>query len=326
MKQARRDALLRLAAAAAVMAAASCACPARAGGTTTLVVTYPPGGASDHLARRLAPGLAEALGLPVEVRNEPGGGANLALALVAKAPADGRTIALVTTQHAINATYCRSPGYDLRRDLAPVAGISAMPLVLAVNPKLAAGSVDELLALAEAVPGRLHYASSGVGGTPHLAMVELNALAGTSMTHLPRDGSGPAGGAVIGGEADLLLDTTVAALPAVRDGRLRGLAVTSAARSPAAPDLPTLAEAGLPGLEVASWNGLVAPAGTPAALVERLHAATAGALADPEVRAELSSLGAAVKVTTPAEFGAALAAEIAAWARLVRESGLAGSA
>ena len=160
-----------------------------------------------------------------------------------------------------------------------MAGLSAMPLVLAVNPQLPAASVDELIALAEAEPGRLRYASSGIGGSPHLAAVEFNTLAGTEMSHLPLDGSGPAVAAVIAGAADLLFDTTVAALPAVRDGRLRGLAVTSAARSPAAPDLPTLAEAGLPGLEMLSWNGLMVPAGTPAAEVERLHAAVVQAMA-----------------------------------------------
>ena len=177
---------------------------------------------------------------------------------MAASSSDGRTLALVTSQHAINATLFEAPGYDLYQDLAPVAGLSAMPLVLAVNPQLPAASVDELIALAEAEPGRLRFASSGIGGSPHLAAVEFNALADTEMSHLPFDGSGPAVAAVIAGDADLLFDTTVAALPAVRDGRLRGLAVTSAARSPAAPDLPTLAEAGLPGLEccpgMASWS------------------------------------------------------------------------
>ena len=159
-----------------------------------------------------------------------------------------------------------------------MAGLSAMPLVLAVNPQLPAASVDELIALAEAEPGRLRFASSGIGGSPHLAAAEFNTLADTEMSHLPFDGSGPAVAAVMAGAADLLFDTTVAALPAVRDGRLRGLAVTSAARSPAAPDLPTLAEAGLPGLEVLSWNGLMVPAGTPAAEVERLHTAIVQAM------------------------------------------------
>ena len=204
-------------------------------------------------------------------------------------------------------------GYDLHQDLAPVAGLSAMPLVLAVNPELPVATVDELIDLAEAKPGGLRYASSGVGGSPHLAATEFNKLAGTVMTHLPQDGSGPAVAAVIAGAADLLFDTTVATLPAVRDGRLRGLAVTSDARSPAAPDLPTMAEAGLPGLVMLSWNGLMVPSGTPAAEVERLHAAVAQAMAAPEVLAELASLGATVQVTTPAEFGSALAEDIAAW-------------
>lgn len=308
------------------LAALGTSLPALAQAPLTILVPYPPGGSSDHLARLLAPGLEAALGLPVLVQNEPGRSANLAVAEVARAHPDGRTLVLVTSQHAINATLFADPGYDLHRDLAPVAGMSAMPLVLAVDPRLPATSLDELLALAEAEPGRLRYASSGIGGSPHLAATEFEQLAGTELRHLPQSGSGPAVAAVAAGDADLLFDTTVAVLPAIRDGRLRGIAVAAATRSAAAPDLPTLAEAGLPGLAVVSWNGLMAPAGTPAAEVERLHAAVAQALADPVLQAELASLGASVQVTSPAEFGAALAEDIAAWARVVRGSGLAGSA
>ena len=323
MRVTRRALLRQVAPALALLVAVR---PVLAAAPITIVVPYPPGGASDHVARLIAPGLAKSLGEAVEVVNEPGDSANRGLIEVAASSADGRTLALVTSQHAINATLFEAPGYDLYQDLAPVAGLSAMPLVLAVNPQLPAASVDELIALAEARPGRLRFASSGIGGSPHLAAAEFNTLADTEMSHLPFDGSGPAVAAVMAGAADLLFDTTVAALPAVRDGRLRGLAVTSAARSPAAPDLPTLTEAGLPGLEVLSWNGLMVPAGTPAAEVERLHTAVVQAMSRPEIQAELASLGAAIHVTTPEEFGTALADDIAAWSRIVRAAGLAGSA
>lgn len=323
MRETRRELLRRAVPALALLAGTR---PALAAAPIAIVVPYPPGGASDHLARLIAPGLAQTLGEAVEVVNEPGDGANRGIVEVSRAAADGRTLALVTSQHAINTTLFGSPGYDLHEDLAPVAGISAMPLVLAVNPQLPAASVDELIALAETEPGKLRYPSSGIGGSPHLAATEFNLLAGTEMTHLPQDGSGPAVAAVMAGAADLLFDTTVAALPAVRDGRLRALAVTSAARTPAAPDLPTMAEAGLPGLVMLSWNGLMVPTGTPAAEVDRLHAAIVEAMSAPELQAGLVSLGATIQVTTPAEFGTALAEDIAAWARIVRAAGLAGSA
>ena len=319
----RRELLQRALPALALLA---CGPRAVAAGPITIVVPYPPGGASDHLARLLAPGLAQALGEAVEVANEPGDSANRGLVEVARSAPDGRTLALVTSQHAINATLFSALGYDLHQDFAPVAGLSAMPLVLAVNPQLPAASVDELIGLAEAEPGALRYATSGIGGTPYLAAAEFNLLAGTKMRHLPFDGSGPAVAAVMEGAADLLFDTTVAALPAVRDGRLRGLAVTSPERSPAAPDLPTMAEAGLPGLEMLSWNGLMVSAGTPATEVDHLHAAIVEVMSATDVQAELASLGAMVQVTTPAEFGTALADDIAAWARIVRAAGLAGSA
>ena len=292
-----------------------------------IVVPFAPGGTTDILARALAPELGKAFGQTFVVENKPGAGGNLGADLVAKSAADGYTLLMGTVgTHAINAALYPKMPYDPVRDFAPVTLVAGVPNVLVMNPAKAAAlkinSVPELMAYARANPGRLNMASSGNGTSIHLSGELFKSMTGTFMVHFPYRGSGPALLDLIGGTMDLMFDNLPSALPQIKAGKLKALAVTSAQRSAAVPELPTVAEAGpVKGFDASSWFGLLAPAGTPADVVNRLQQETAKALVSPALNERLLSQGAIPGGNTPAEFVAYIAAETRKWAQVVKTSG-----
>jgi tripartite-type tricarboxylate transporter receptor subunit TctC len=294
-----------------------------------IVVPFAAGGTTDILARALAPELQKAFGQPFVVDNKPGAGGNTGAAEVAKAAPDGHTLLMGTVgTHAINASlYSRMP-YDHVKDFVPVTLVAGVPNVLVLNPanaqKNGIDSVPALIRYAKANPGKLNMASSGNGTSIHLAGELFKSMTGTFMLHLPYGGSGPALIDLIGGNTDLMFDNLPSSLPHIRAGKLKALAVTSAVRSAALPDLPTVEEAGGPalkGFEASSWFGLVAPAGTPMDIVNRVQAETAKALAAPAIKERLVAQGAIPSGMTSAEFARHIAAETAKWAKVVKASG-----
>ena len=287
-----------------------------------LVVPFPAGGTTDILARAVGQKLTEAWGQPVVVDNRPGAGGNIGAELVAKAAPDGYTLLMGTVgTHAINASLYAKMPYDHIKDFAPVILVAGVPNVLVVNPAVPVNSVQELIAYAKANPGRLNFASSGSGTSIHLSGELFKVMAGVQMTHIPYKGSAPALQDLIGGQVQLMFDNLPSALPQIKGGKLRALAVTSAARAAALPDVPTVAEAGLPGFEASSWFGVLAPAGTPVAIIARLNAEIAKWLASPEAREKLASQGANAAGGSPEDFAKHIAAETAKWQKVVKESG-----
>ncbi|HEY6864388.1 MAG TPA: tripartite tricarboxylate transporter substrate binding protein [Burkholderiales bacterium] len=286
------------------------------------VVGFTPGGPSDILARALGQKLADTWRSQVVVENRPGAGGNVAAEAVARAPADGYTWLLGNNSIlATNRSLYRSLAYDPEKDFAPVALVAIQPNILVVNPQLPVRSVRELIALAKSKPGQLNYASSGSGAAAHLAAELFKAMTGVDMVHVPYKGAQPALTDVIAGQAQLMFATSASVIPYIRAGRLRALAVTTARRSPSVPDLPTVAEAGVPGFEAITWHGVVVPAATPAALVERLNRDIVAALGERDLRERLESLGAEVASGTPSDFAQYIAAEIPKWSKVVKDSG-----
>ena len=290
-----------------------------------IVVPYPPGGIGDTVTRALAQGMAEQMGQPFVIDNKPGASQMIGAELVAKAPADGYTLFLGSvTSLAINVSSQKKMNYDPARDFAPVAMAFFSPLYLVVNPAVPAANVRELIALAKAQPGKLSFASIGQGGSIHLAGELFRSMAGLDMTHVPYKGSAPALIDVIGGQVSLMFDAGVSALPQVRAGKLRGLAVTSAKRSAAAPELPTVAEAGnLPGYEATIWFGLVAPAATPRDVVARLSQEFARVARQSALRERFAPQGVELASTTPEEFADIIRAEIPKWGKVLRDANVA---
>jgi tripartite-type tricarboxylate transporter receptor subunit TctC len=286
-----------------------------------LVVPYPPGGPTDIVARVVAERLTAQTGQSFIVDNRAGAGGNLGADIVAKAPADGYTLLVATTAHAINKSLFKNLNYDVQRDFTPVSLLTQGPLVLVVNPAFPAKNVGELIALAKARPGSVSFASSGNGQSTHLAAELFASMAGAPMMHVPYKGSAPALNDLIAGQVPLMFDTMLSAMPHVKSGRLRALAITGAERSPAAPDLPTVAESGLPGYQAYAWNGLLAPAGTPPAVVNRLSEELKTALTQPAVQEKFSAQGFAATWTAPAQTATFLETEIEKWGRTVQQSG-----
>jgi tripartite-type tricarboxylate transporter receptor subunit TctC len=290
-----------------------------------VVVPYPPGGIGDTVTRALTQGMAEGLGQPVLIDNKPGASQMIGAELVAKAPADGTTLFLGSvTSLAINVNSQKRLNYDPVRDFAPVSMLFFSPLYLVVNPAVPAQSVRELIALAKARPGKLTFASIGQGGSIHLAGELFRSMAGLDMVHVAYKGSAPALTDVIGGQVDLMFDAGVSALPQVRAGKLRGLAVTSARRSASAPDLPTVAEAGgLPGYEATIWFGLVAPAGTPREAVARLSQESARVVRQAPLRERFAPQGVELSSSSPEEFAEIIRAEIPKWGKVLKDANVA---
>ncbi|MEP7330414.1 MAG: tripartite tricarboxylate transporter substrate binding protein [Betaproteobacteria bacterium] len=287
-----------------------------------LVVPFPAGGTTDILARAAAQKLTVSTGQPVVVDNRPGAGGNIGAELVAKAAPDGYTLLMGTVgTHAINPSlYARMP-YDHQRDFAPVILVAGVPNVLVINPAVPANSVQELIAYGKANPGKLNFASSGSGTSIHLAGELFKTMSGVQMTHIPYKGSSPAIADLLRGQVQIMFDNLPSALPQIKAGKLKALAVTSAQRAPALPDVPTIAEAGLPGFEATSWFGILAPAGTPKDVIAKLNTEVAKWLATPEARDKLAAQGANAAGTSPEDFARHIAAETIKWQKVVKESG-----
>lgn len=288
-----------------------------------LVVGFPPGGPNDLLARLIAPGIGERLKRTVLVENRAGANGEIAAASVAKAPADGSVIMLGSNgSTTIAPALSRNVPYDIRTDFVAVAPVGINPMLLVVRNDLAAAGVSELLALARAQPGKLNSASAGAGGATHLALELFKSMGRVDIVHVPYEGGGPAMADLMAGQVDLYFGGLSTALPHVRAGNMRALGQTLDVRSPAAPDIPTIAEAGLPGYEAAISYGIFLPAGAPAVLVGRLHDAVDATIRSPEIARRFIELGADPQFGTPAEFAAYVTGDLAKWARLAKEAGL----
>jgi len=310
----------------AIIVAAATAVPAGAevypGKPIRMIVAVPPGGPADTLARLVGPRLAEALGQNVIIDNRPGANGNIAYDMVARAAPDGYTITEVAAGIAINPSLYRDVKFDPVRDFAPITLGISVPNILVVNSSVAAASVNELIALAKARPGQLTFASAGNGTSGHLALEQFRLMSGIQVIHVPYKGGGPALSEVIAGQVQALFSIALAALPQVKAGKVRALAVTSARRSALAPELPTVAESGFPGFEVVGWFGWVAPAATPIAIVDRLNREIVRILKLPDMRERLQGLGADPVGNTPQEFAAFIRSEHAKWARVIKQAGV----
>lgn len=321
---------MRLAAAAALCLFAVASAPASAAPSSAypsasirLVVAFPPGGPSDTLARIIGARLASHLGQSVVIDNRPGAGGNIAADVVAKAPPDGYTLLMGNNSIlATNAALYGHLDFDPIKDFAPITLIGLQPNILVVNPSVPAHSVAELVALAKAHPGKLNFASSGAGTAAHLAGELFKLQAGIDIVHVPYRGAMPALTDLVGGRTEMMFATSASVLPFIRDGRLRALAVTTAKRSAAVPDLPTIAESGYPNFEATTWHGLVAPAKTPAPIIDKLANTTDAVLKEPDVQKRLDSLGVEIAGDTPAEFAAYIKSESAKWATVIHKAGI----
>jgi len=286
------------------------------------VVGFTPGGPSDILARALGAKLGETLGQAVIVENRPGAGGNLAAEVVAKSAPDGNTWLLGNNSIlATNQSLYSRLGYDPVKDFAPVALVGVQPNMLVVHPSVPAHSVAELIAYAKQHPGKLNYASTGAGVASHLSAELFKAMAGVDMVHIPYKGSQPALTDVIAGQCQVMFATSASAIPYVKAGRLRALAVTTGQRSATLPDLPTVSEAGVPGFESTTWHGVVVPSATAAPVIERLNRGINAALREQDLRDRLAGLGIEVAGGTPQDFAAYIAREIPKWAKVVKDSG-----
>ena len=286
-----------------------------------VVVPYPPGGPTDIVARVLFQQVSEATGQQFLVDNRAGAGGNIGAEIVAKAPADGYTLLIGTTAHAINMSLFKNLNYDVQKDLAPVSLLTQGPLVLVAHPQFPANSVKEVIELAKNKTGGLNFASSGNGQSTHLSAELFNAMAGIKMSHVPYKGSAPALTDVMSGQVDVMFDTTLSAMPFVKAGKLKALGLTSPVRSPAAPDVPTIAESGLPGYEVFAWNGVLVPAGTPKVIIQQLNDQIRKAMLLPQVKDKFSAQGFAASWNSPENFGSFLKNEVDKWTRTVKASG-----
>lgn len=287
----------------------------------TIVVPFSPGGATDIMSRLLAERLNNRLGQTVIVENRPGAGTMIASEYVARAPADGYTLLMAASSLGIAPSLYKKVNYDPIKDFAPVSQVASVVHVLVVKPSLPVKNVAELITWLKANPSKANYGSVGAGTSTHLEAELFNSVAGVKMEHIPYKGSAPALTAMVGGQLDVMFDAYASSGPFIKDGKLRLLAVTTAERSKSLPDTPTVGESGLPGYEAMPWLGLMAPVGTPPAVVNRLNTEVAEVLKEPEVQAKFRSLGLDIIGSTPAEFSAFLKKDIVKWAKVVHDSG-----
>ena len=287
-----------------------------------MIAASSPGSAVDIVARIVAQKLGEQVGQQVIVDNRAGAGGNLGAEIAAKAAPDGYTVFMGTPAHAINTGLYRKLNYDLVRDFSPVSQVTTGQYVVVVHPSLPVKSIKELVALARAKPGQLNFASAGSGNATHLAGELFNSLARVKLVHVAYKGSGPAMIDLVGGQVQLMFANLTAALPQVKTGRIRALAVTAEKRAAAAPELPTVIEAGVPGYVVVSWFGVLVPAATPREIVMRLNAALAQTMRAPDIRERLAGEGAEPAVSTPEQFAAFIRADIAQWTKVIKGAGI----
>lgn len=289
-----------------------------------MIVGFPPGGGTDVVARIIAPGLSENLGQPVVIENRPGATGTVAAAMVAKLPADGYTIMMGhVSVNAIAPSLFPNLQYDVLKDFAPITLAASVPHFVVVHPSQPVHSIRELIAYAKERPGKLSFPSAGNGSTPHLAGEIFKSMAGVNLVHVPYKGSGQSMADLLAGQHQVAFDTAPASAGYVRSGRMRVLGVSSAKRIPEYPDVPTVAEAGVPGYEVITWYGVFAPGGTSPVIVHRLHAEIARAMESPGAHARLAEAGADGSVTrSPEEFAAIVRADTARYAKIIKETGL----
>ncbi|CAG2148883.1 Bug family tripartite tricarboxylate transporter substrate binding protein [Cupriavidus plantarum] len=287
-----------------------------------LVVPFPPGGPTDLVSRVIARKMSDELGQQVLVDNRPGANGNIGNEIVAKAPADGYTVLYNTSSIALSPALYKKLSYDVKRDLLPVAMTANVPLVLEVNAQVPVNTVPEFVAWVKANPGKFTYGSAGNGNVTHLTAFLVLQANGLSAVHAPYKGSAPALTDLASGQVQFMTDTINSSLPFIRDKRMKALAVTSSTRSAQLPDVPTLAESGMPGFEAGAWQGMMVPAKTPPEVVRKLNAAVTKALASPDVRASLALQGAEPRGSSPEAYGKYLTQELDRWQKVVRDSGV----
>jgi len=287
-----------------------------------VMVGVPPGGPTDIVARAVAPDLAEALGQPVVIENRPGASAVIASELVAKAPPDGHTLAFIYITHATNPALMAKLPYDTLRDFAPVSMVGQQSMVLLAHPAFPASSVQELIAAAKANPGKLDYGASDAGSAPHLAGELFKMMSGTQLTPIYYKGTAPAITDLIAGHIPLMFASNINTLPHVRSGKLKALVITGTQHSALAPEIPTVAESGLPGFEAYGWYGFAAPARTPRAIINRLHGEVAKIAQSPKMKTRLAGQGLELVGSSPEEFDAFIRAEVAKWSAVLKAAGV----
>jgi tripartite-type tricarboxylate transporter receptor subunit TctC len=287
-----------------------------------LIVPFAAGGSTDLLARTLAAQMQDSLGQPVIVDNRPGAGSNIGTELAAKAAPDGYTLLLGTNANAVNHTLFTNLRFDFVRDFVPISKVCSFLFILSLHPSVPATSVAELIALARKRPGELTFSSAGVGTGSHLAGELFNIMADVKLVHVPYKGNAPSVTDLLGGQVSMSFINAIVVLPHLKSGKLRGVAVTSAQRFSAMPELPTISESGLTGFEAVGWNGLFAPAGTPREIVRRLNEETVRILRSPDIREKLVAQGAIVEGSSPAELEAFLRVDIERWAKTIKAAGV----
>ena len=288
-----------------------------------IIVPYPPAGTTDILARMIAQRLSERMKQPFVIENRPGAGGAIGSVAVAKSPADGYTLLMATVNsHGINSALFKNLPYDAVKDFAPITIVGSTPNVLMVNPSVPAKTLAELLALARAKPGGLNFGSTSQGGSPHMSGELLKSMTGVDIAHIPYKGAGPMLIDLIGGQVQLGFDNLPSSIGHIRSGKLRAIAVTTAKRFPGAPEIPTMAESGVPGYEVSAWFGLLAPAGTPKPVIDALYTNIAAILKRPEVVKQLFDLGAEPGGNTPEAYARQIAADVEKWKKVVAATGV----
>jgi tripartite-type tricarboxylate transporter receptor subunit TctC len=315
------------AACAAILALAACGSAYAAQGSAPqyplkpvrLLVPFAPGGGTDITARSIAHQLSERLGQQFIADNRPGANGTIAVDILSKAVPDGYTLSMISSSHSVNASLIKNPPYDLTRDVAPITQATMQPYALVVHPSVQAKSVKELIVIAKAKPGQLNYGSSGTGGLSHLSGALFSSLAQIDIVHVPYKGGNPAMIDVIAGQIQMLYSTILQAQPHIKAGKLRPLAVTTAKRSRAAPELPTMQEAGVKGYEVAGWYGVIAPLKTPQPIIARLNKEIVDILREPEIGQRLAADGSEPVGSTPEAFGQHIRTEVAKWANLTKQ-------
>jgi tripartite-type tricarboxylate transporter receptor subunit TctC len=287
-----------------------------------LIVPFAPGGGTDLTARAIAMKLTEAWGQTVVPDNRAGANGTIAVDIATKSPPDGYTLTMISSSHSVNSSLYKNLPYDLTRDLSPITQATSQPYALVVHPAVPAKSIKELVTLAKSKPDGLTYGSSGLGGLSHLSGALFCSLAGIKLIHVPYKGGNPALNDVVGGQIQMLFSTLLQSDTQRKAGRVRALAVTTKKRSPGAPDLPTMQEAGVAGYEVAGWYGVLAPAKTPRAIIEKLNAEIVHILHSPDVQGRLAADGSEAVGNTPEQFGAHIKSEVAKWAKVINEASI----